>query len=78
MFQISFDVLAAYGGLFAQKSSSNGLGTLSIVGIATGGGVLLLALGAFLVWKRKLLVISCARNTEPRGSSSVLLTDNMY
>ncbi|KAI6703898.1 hypothetical protein NL676_013034 [Syzygium grande] len=60
--------IAAYGGLFSQKSSSNRLGTLSIVGIAAGGGVLLLALGAFLVWKRKPLVISCARNTEPRGA----------
>ncbi|KAF8030792.1 hypothetical protein BT93_D0088 [Corymbia citriodora subsp. variegata] len=66
--KLSASDIAAYGGLIAQNSSNNGLGTLAIVGIAAGGGILLLALGAFIMWKRKTLPNSHIRNTVPTGA----------
>ncbi|XP_048141125.1 receptor-like serine/threonine-protein kinase SD1-8 isoform X2 [Rhodamnia argentea] len=67
--KLSASDIVAYGGLVAQNSSTNGLGTLAIVGIAGGGGgVLLLALAAFLMWKRKTMPIRRGRNTEPKGA----------
>lgn len=66
--KLSASDIVAFGGLVTQNSSSNGLGTLAIVGIAAGGSVLLLALTAFLMWKRKTSLNPHIRNTEPQGA----------
>ncbi|KAL3741988.1 hypothetical protein ACJRO7_017469 [Eucalyptus globulus] len=66
--KLSASDIVAFGGLVTQNSSSNGLGTLAIVGIAAGGSVLLLAFTAFLMWKRKTSLNSHIRNTEQQGA----------
>ncbi|KAI4342938.1 hypothetical protein MLD38_027500 [Melastoma candidum] len=62
--------VVAYDGVSSRNGSSSGNGStmIEIVGICVGSGVLVLALVAFLLWKRKALQRLLTRRTDKRGT----------